>query len=48
MKKILTIIILFFSTTALAANERDVELDNLFSELKKKNPALSKNIEKKI
>ena len=48
MKKILTIIILFFSTTTLSANERDVELDNLFSELKKNNPTVSKNIEQKI
>ena len=48
MKGILTIIFLFFSTTTLIANERDVELDNLFSELKKNNPAVSKNIEQKI
>ena len=48
MKRILTIIFLFFSTTTLIANERDVELDNLFSELKKNNPAVSKNIEQKI
>ena len=48
MKRILTIIILFFSTTTLVANERDIELDNLFSELKKNNPAVSKNIEQKI
>ena len=48
MKKILTIIFLFFSTTTLIANERDVELDNLFLELKKNNPAVSKNIEQKI
>ena len=48
MKKILTIIILFFSTTTLIANERDVELENLFSELKKNNPTVSKNIEQKI
>ena len=48
MKGILTIIFLFFSTTTLFANERDVELDNLFSELKKNNPAVSKNIEQKI
>ena len=48
MRKILTIIILFFSTATLSANERDVELDNLFLELKKNNPAVSKNIEQKI
>jgi hypothetical protein len=35
MKKILTIIILFLSTTTLNANDRDVELDKLFLELKK-------------
>ena len=48
MKGILTIIFLFFSITTLIANERDVELDNLFLELKKNNPAVSKNIEQKI
>ena len=48
MKRILIIIFLFLSTTTLIANERDVELDNLFSELKKNNPAVSKNIEQKI
>ena len=48
MKKILTIIILFFSTTALAANERNLELDKLFIDLKKNDPTLSKNIELKI
>ena len=48
MKKILTIIFLFLSTTTLIAKERDVELDNLFSELKKNNPAVSKNIEQRI
>ena len=41
MKKILTILILFFSTTILSANERDVELNNLFLELKKNIPSLS-------
>ena len=48
MNRILTIIFLFLSTTTLIANERDVELDNLFSELKKNNPTVSKNIEQKI
>ena len=48
MKRILTTIFLFFLTTTLIANERDVELDNLFLELKKNNPAVSKNIEQKI
>ena len=35
MKKILSIIILFFLTTNLSANDRNVELDKLFLELKK-------------
>ena len=48
MKKILTIIILFFSTTTLGANERNLELDKLFIDLKKNDPTLSKNIELKI
>ena len=48
MKKILTIIILFFSSTTLIANERNLELDKLFIDLKKKDPTLSKNIELKI
>ena len=48
MNKILTIIILFFSTTTLIANERNLELDKLFIDLKKNDPTLSKNIELKI
>ena len=35
MKKILSTIILFFLTTNLSANDRNVELDKLFLELKK-------------
>ena len=35
MNKILSIIILFLSTTTLSANERDTQLDKLFTELKK-------------
>ena len=35
MKQILAIIILFFSTTILSANERDIQLNELFNELKK-------------
>ena len=35
MNKILAIIILFLSTTTLSANERDTQLDKLFTELKK-------------
>ena len=48
MKKILTILILFFSTTALSANERDAELNNLFLELKKNIPSLSSKIAQQI
>ena len=48
MNKILTIIILFFSTTTLSANDRDVELDKLFLELKKNIPSKSSKIEQQI
>ena len=48
MNKILTIVILFFSTTTLIANERNLELDKLFIDLKNNDPTLSKNIELKI
>ena len=48
MMKILSIIILFFSTTTLSANDRDVELDNLFLELKKNIPSLSSRVAQKI
>ena len=48
MKKILTIIILFLTTTTLNANDRNVELDKLFSELKKNIPSSSSNIAQKI
>ena len=48
MKKILTIIILFFTTTTLNANDRDVELDKLFLELKKNIPSLSSRIAQQI
>ena len=48
MKKILTIIILFLSTTTLNANDRDVELDKLFLELKKNIPSLSSRIAQQI
>ena len=40
MKKILSIIILFLSTTTLSANDRNVELDKLFLELKKNSSLL--------
>jgi tetratricopeptide (TPR) repeat protein len=48
MKKILTIIILFLSTTTLNANDRDIELDKLFLELKKNIPSLSSRIAQQI
>ena len=48
MKKILSIIILFLSTSALSANDRDVELDKLFLELKKNIPSLSSRIAQQI
>ena len=48
MKRILTIIILFLSTTTLSANDRDDELDKLFLELKKNIPSLSSGIAQQI
>ena len=48
MNKILTIIILFLSTSVLSANERDAELDKLFIELKKNIPSLSSRIAQQI
>ncbi len=48
MKRILTIIILFLSTTTLSANDRDDKLDKLFLELKKNIPSLSSGIAKQI
>ena len=48
MKKILTIIILFLSTTTLSANDREVELDKLFLELKKNIPSSSSGIVQQI
>ena len=48
MKKILSIIILFVLTTNLSANDRDVELDKLFLELKKNIPSLSSRIAQQI
>ena len=48
MKKILSIIILFLSTATLSANDRDVELDKLFLELKKNIPSLSSGIAQQI
>ena len=48
MRKILSIIILFLSTATLSANDRDVELDKLFLELKKNIPSLSSGIAQQI
>ena len=48
MKKILSIIILFLSTSSLSANDRDIELDKLFLELKKNIPSLSTRITQQI
>ena len=48
MKKILSIIILFLSTSNLSANDRDIELDKLFLELKKDIPSLSSRIAQQI
>ena len=48
MKKILTIIILFISTSILCANERDAELDKLFDELKKNISSSSSSIAQQI
>ena len=48
MSKILVIIILFLSTLNLFADDRDVELDKLFLELKKNIPSLSSGIAQQI
>ena len=48
MRKILSIIILFVLTTNLSANDRNVELDKLFLELKKNIPSLSSGIAQQI
>ena len=48
MNKILSIIILFLSTTALSANERDTQLDKLFTELKKNISSSSPKIAQQI
>ena len=48
MKKILSIIILFLSTSPLIANDRNIELDKLFLELKKNIPSLSSRIAQQI
>ena len=48
MKKILTVILLFLSTSILSANERDAQLDKLFNELKKNISSSSSNIAQQI
>jgi len=47
MKNILSIILLFLSTSILTANERDAQLDKLFNELKR-NTSSSSSIVQKI
>ena len=48
MNKILSIIILFLSATTLSANERDTQLDKLFTELKKNISSSSPEIAQQI
>ena len=48
MRKILSIIILLLSTSSLSANDRNIELDKLFLELKKNIPSLSTGIAQQI
>ena len=48
MKKILVTIVVFFTTITVNANDRDVELNKLFLELKKNNPSQSSIIEQQI
>jgi len=48
VKNILAIILLFFSTSILTANERDVQLDKLFTELKKNISSSSPGIVQQI
>ena len=48
MNKILSIIILFLSTITLSANERDTQLDKLFTELKKNISSSSPEIAQQI
>ena len=48
MKNILVIIILFLSTSVLSANERDAQLDKLFTELKKNMSSSSPSIAEQI
>tara|TARA_B100000787_G_scaffold167065_1_gene153214 strand:- start:2507 stop:3154 length:648 start_codon:yes stop_codon:yes gene_type:complete len=48
MKKLITIIILIFSTTLSNANDRDIQLNRLFDELKKNTPSVSSEVEQQI
>ena len=48
MKKILVIILLFISTSILTSNERDIQLDKLFTELKKNISSSSPRIAQQI
>ena len=48
MKKLFTIIFVFFLTSNLSANDRDLRLNKLFMELKKNIPTLSSNTEQQI
>ena len=48
MKKILTILVLFLSTSILHANDREIELNKLFADLKKNIPTLSAKVEQQI
>ena len=48
MKKILSVVILFLLTSSVSANDREIELDKLFLELKKNIPSLSSRIAQQI
>tara|TARA_B100001093_G_C26463026_1_gene857273 strand:- start:65 stop:610 length:546 start_codon:yes stop_codon:yes gene_type:complete len=48
VKKLFTIIFVFFLTSNLSANDRDLRLNKLFMELKKNIPTLSSNTEQQI
>ena len=48
MKKILVLIFLLLTTSVLSANERDIQLNKLFNELKKNISSSSSNIAKQI
>jgi tetratricopeptide (TPR) repeat protein len=48
VKKILVLIFLLLTTSVLSANERDIQLNKLFNELKKNIPSLSSGIAQQI